>query len=203
MAASITRVAQELEQVHEMEVAMVGDDFDGPGVGGELLVVFGGIGQWRGKSLVRDGTEEKEADFVVPADGLDGVDEFVVIPGELRQPGRPGEGTGHPVAKDDDVGFVGGDLLLEAVKSLVDGVEARARFTERRVGAPAEVAEDDVAVMETAGEGGLDGAVALLAFDEGVADEGNTIAVEEFEFVGVGGEGGDRTQEQESGEIGR
>ena len=137
-----------------------------------------------------------------------GVEEAVVIGGEFLLAGGAVEGVGHAVADEDDGGAGVGDLLLELGPTLVSGLaagleeaEAGAGGSGGRVGAPAEVAEGDVAIGGAGGEHELDPAVVLFALDEGVTEEDNAVAVAELEARrrGVGGARGGEGEEYEQG----
>ena len=138
----------------------------------------------------------------------EGVEEAVVIGTEFLGAGETVEGVGHAVADEDDSRAGVGDLLLELGPTLVGGLAAGLHEAEPGaggagggVGAPAEVAEGDVAIGGAGGEHELDPAVVLFALDQGVAEENDAVAVAEFEARrrGVGGAGRGEGEEEEQG----
>ena len=64
-------------------------------------------------------------------------------------------------------------------------VEADAGLSLRRIGAPAQVAEGDVAVGIMGGEDELERTIGLLTLDERVAHQHHLIGLAQFEDVGV------------------
>ena len=77
-------------------------------------------------------------------------------------------------------------LLLHLAKAIGRGSETRAGIAEGSVAAPAEIAEDDVAIGIAARQSGLEIVVGLGPFDQRVAQEHDAVAVEKLKrAVGV------------------
>src|SRR6185503_17276504 len=88
-------------------------------------------------------------------------------------------------AQEGDGGLHERQLFLETVEALVRRVESGARDAQRRIRAPAQVAERDVAAGKMGRGQMLDEAELLPPFNERVAQEHDTVAVAQFKGVGV------------------
>ena len=76
------------------------------------------------------------------------------------------------------------ELIPTFVRWLVSGLQqgkSKTRIARRRVGAPAEIAEGDVAIWKPRREHQLDPAELLLALHEGVAEEDHAVALPQLE----------------------
>ena len=184
------RLRGEFEQVHKMGVVAGGNLLEHAGVIGELRVVRHRIGQRRRQLLVPDRAEDDQAHFARAGAGLQRVEELLHVGLEARQTGVAVERRRHPVAEEGDGRFHERQLFLEAVEALVRRVESGARDAQRGIGAPAQVAERDVAVGKMGRSQMLDKAELLFPFDESVAQEYHAVAVPQLEGVGVLGASG-------------
>ena len=96
------------------------------------------------------------------------------------RPSGPSNEARHAVEQKRDCWLKGRYLFLNAVEALFGRVKSRTRDTERRVGAPTEVAKRDVMVGILRGQHVLDVTIGLLALDERVANEHDTVTVVEL-----------------------
>jgi hypothetical protein len=126
---------------------------------------------------------------------LDRIQKPVIVGAELREAGVAVERTRHAVAEEDHGRLCLLDLLHELAPAFVRGFTSRlqqaqpeARITGRRVAAPPEIAEGDVAVGKPRGQHGLHPTARLFAFDQRVAEQHHAIAGAKFERRrGLGG----------------
>ena len=121
--------------------------------------------------LVRDRRDQREARSrrAVVAGLLLRLDVGLEVLLELRQPGFPVERFVQPEERQDDVGFLLGELLRR-----VDEVE-RTRLQRERVAAPAEVPDGELQVRMTRHQLRLEVVEVLHPLGERVADQHDAI----------------------------
>ena len=106
------------------------------------------------------------------------------------------QARGHAVAEEDDRRFHQRDLLEEPLPALGRRIEGGAAEAERGVAGEAEVADGEGAVGELLAHPRFQIAVGALAFEEGIAEEEDAVAGEDFKR-GVGGAGDGEGEEED------
>src|SRR5262249_46617825 len=88
------------------------------------------------------------------------------------------------IAHHDDRRLERVDLPPKLLEAVGCGPETGPRLAEDRIPAPAEIAEDNLAIGIACGQQGLDVVRGLGPFDQRVADEHHAVAVEQLEPAG-------------------
>ena len=184
------------------DVAQRAVDF---GQGGAVVADGGGVVRFPRAEKPRRRPEDEKPGRAVAAGRR--VQQAFEVAAEFSSRLPAGERGGHAVAGHQHARAIGCQLGFQLAPAFVLRLAAGLQRAEpgprrpgRGVGTPAEVAEGDRAVGEAGGGGQLDPAFVLLALDEGVADQGDAVAVLEFED-GFGCEGvgdGEQGRNQES-----
>ena len=181
-------VTQIAEEVREPRVAFLGQIAECRGDRLQHLVVCGRIRKRRGHPFMTDRAYDHETHLVLASGNLlDGVHELGHVALERTHCIQPVERVGHAVTQDNHRWFDLGDLVLQPGEYFfrLAEIEAGSARAARGVGAPSQIADDELAVLEPLMEAQFDVAVFLFALDQRVPEKEDTVAIDDVEAVGV------------------